>query len=1317
MELNHLSASYPLSPLQQGILFHHLYAPQSGVYIELVIRLHENLNVPAFERAWQAIVERHTVLRTSFEWVGLDQPRQKVHKRVNLLLAQQDWRGLTVQAQEDRLAFYLQTDRQRGFELTEAPLMRLALFRLGDTDYQCVWTFHHILLDGRSLPVILSELFAFYKAFCHKQSLHLESPRPYQDYIDWWQQQDPAQVENFWRNRLKGFTRPTPLTVDRLFENGVEAPTGYATQEIRLAETTTSALQALAQQHQLTFNTLLQGAWALLLSRYSRETEVVFGATRACRRSTIDGAEAMVGLFINTLPLRIQVFGDMLLLPWLKELRAQNLALREAGREHTPLVKVQEWSDIPRGLPLFESLLVFENYDLNTTLRAQGGAWANRQFRLLEQTTYPLTLNGYLDAELRLKISYAKHRFDDQTIGRMLDHLQTLLESMATNPAQKLAALPILTETERQQLPGARNDALVSYPASLCLHQRFELQASFTPEAIALVFGEVCLTYRELNQRANQVAHYLQTREVGPGTLVGLCLERSLEMVIAILGVLKAGGAYLPLDLVYPRDRLAFILQDADTSIIVTESHLLEKLPPLQTPLICLDTVGAAIAQESQANPVSRVTADHLAYVIYTSGSTGQPKGTLISHRHVGRLFEATHGWFNFGKKDVWTLFHSYAFDFSVWELWGALLYGGRLVIVPYWVSRSPEEFYHLLASEQVTVLNQTPSAFWQLVQLEERLGSSQNLALRLIIFGGEALELAKLKPWFERHGDQMPQLVNMYGITETSVHVTYRPVTAADATRGRRSLIGGPIPDLQLYLLDSSLQPVPVGVPGELYVGGAGLAYGYLNRPELTAERFIPHPFSRQPGARLYKSGDLARYLPNGDIEYLGRIDHQVKVRGFRIELGEIETVLTQHPAVREAVVLIREDNSAGKQLVAYLIPHHPPIPPAPELHRFLKQKLPDYMLPAAFVALESFPLTPNGKIDHQALPVSDLSSLEEEKGFVPPRDALEAQLIKIWEEVLGRQPVSIKSNFFEVGGHSLLAVRVLAQMEKIFGQNLPLAAFFQTPTVEQLANAIRKNQTGAVTSPSSLVALQPAGSKPPFFCVPGNLGNVFVDLGDLARHLGPDQPFYGLQDGPHNPSRIEAVAAYYLSEIRSVQPEGPYLLGGVCWGGIVAFEIAQQLQTQGQRVALLVLIEPAPPPFHKIPLYFNILKFLAFRMTSRFGYHSQNLLQYDLFENRAYLGLKTKLVANMAAVAHYKIQPFPGRITLLLAQESSTNVSCDPRLNWQKLTGGGLKIYTIPGSHDTITRDHNATPDEYQLKVLAEYLRGCLETAMLKQ
>jgi amino acid adenylation domain-containing protein len=1324
MELNDIEESYLLSPMQQGMLFHSLYAPQSGVDIEqMVMGLRETLDISAFTRAWQRVVEWHPALRTSFRWDGLSEPVQEVHRQVRLSLTQQDWCGLSAHEQGSRLEAYLCPDRQRGFDLSQAPLMRLALFRLGEADYRCLWTFHHILLDGRSLPIVLREVFAFYDAFRRGQDLQLEQPRPYRDHIAWLQQQDTPSAEGFWRPALEGFTAPTPLVVDRLLGNAPGLEEGHGEQELRLSEATTAALESFAQGHQLRLNTLIQAAWALLLSRYGGEEDVLFGVTRACRRSSVEGAESMVGLFINTLPFRVRVPHGMPVLPWLKELRAQHLALRDY--EHTPLVNIQEWSELPGGTPLFDSILVFENYLLNSVLQAQGGSWQNRDFRLLEQTNYPLTVTGYRDRHLLLKIAYDKRRFDGGTITRMLGHLETLLVSMIAGPDRQLSALPLLTETERHQVLVGWNGSGTGWPqgSEQPIHQLFEAQAKRTPEAVAVVFPtpdlpdqagqgqDERLTYRELNLRANQVAHYLRALGVGPETLVGICLERSPETVVAILGVLKAGGAYVPLDPAYPKERLAFIMEDSQCPVLLTESRLLQNLPASMARVVCLDTDRNAMDRESAENLASGVTADNLAYVIYTSGSTGKPKGVLITHHNVVRLFEATHPWFHFDHRDVWTLFHSYAFDFSVWEMWGALLYGGQLVVVPYWVSRSPHAFYNLLRTQRVTVLNQTPSAFRQLIRAEEEVGVAGDLALRLVIFGGEALELNSLKPWFERHGDALPQLVNMYGITETTVHVTYRPLTRADLNQAPGSVIGRPIPDLQVYLLDQHLQPVAIGVPGELYVGGAGLTRGYLNRPELTAERFVPHRFSDQPGACLYRSGDLARYLPTGDIEYLGRIDHQIKLRGFRIELGEIEAVLCQHPAVRESLVLAREGASGEKQLVAYVVPDQKQGPRASQLRTFLSSQLPDYMIPSAVVTLENLPLTPNGKVDRGALPPPEMVRPELEKGFAAPRDSLELQLAKVWEQVLGLQPIGIKDNFFELGGHSLLAVRLITQMKRVFGRDLPVSSLFQAPTVEQLADVLR--QAGWSSPCSSLVPILPHGSNPPLFFLPGNLGNVFLDLGDLALYLGPGQPVYGLQDGVQNPSQIHALAAHYIDEIRTVQPEGPYLLAGICSGGVIAFEMAQQLRARDQEVILLALVEPPPPArpgLHRhMAGIFSILRMVA----QRFTHHARLFLHNSSDERGTYARLKAKVISNMWAVARYVPRPYSGHISLFLAEDPSEPTSYDPRMNWQGIATGGLEVHIIPGSHDAITRTGVAR-SESQAQALAQTLRTCIERAL---
>jgi len=611
----------------------------------------------------------------------------------------------------------------------------------------------------------------------------------------------------------------------------------------------------------------------------------------------------------------------------------------------------------------------------------------------------------------------------------------------------------------------------ISFPKEQTIHELFERQAAATPDAVAISFEDERLTYRELNARANRLAHHLRGLGVGPETCVGILVERSLEMVVAILGVLKAGGCYLPLDPAYPPERLSFMLEDARAPLLLTEEALFARVPECRVRVVCLDRDRKTIASESAENLPRVATPSNLAYVIYTSGSTGQPKGVAISHANVARLFEATHGWFDFDGRDVWTLFHSCAFDFSVWELWGALLYGGRMVIVPFSVSRDPAAFYELLRRERVTVLNQTPSAFRQLNQAEgslpERNGGAQaELSLRLLIFGGEALELQSLRPWFERHGDERPRLVNMYGITETTVHVTYRPITTDDLNAGRGSVIGRAIPDLQVYVLDDDLRPVPAGLQGELYVGGAGLARGYLNRPDLTAERFRPDPFGGEPGARLYRTGDLARLVPGGDLEYLGRADDQVKVRGFRIELGEVNAALAQHPSVRESIVLARKDVPGEKRLVAYSVCDEEARPTSGDLREFLKDKLPEHMIPSAFVFLEALPLTPNGKVDRKLLPAPNWAAPELEGVFVAPRTKVERALAEVWAEALGVRQVGIDDNYFALGGDSIRSIRVRAGA-LARGLDFSLQQLFQHPTIRELAEQVSVAETRHDTPP----------------------------------------------------------------------------------------------------------------------------------------------------------------------------------------------------------------------------------------------------------
>jgi amino acid adenylation domain-containing protein len=587
--------------------------------------------------------------------------------------------------------------------------------------------------------------------------------------------------------------------------------------------------------------------------------------------------------------------------------------------------------------------------------------------------------------------------------------------------------------------------------SSGCIHEIFEAQADRTPDALAVVLGSRRLTYRELDQRANQLAHFLRNEGVRPDVLVGICVDRSVELVVGLLGILKAGGTYVPIDPQYPRERRAFMLQDSNSPIILTEKALAHDLVVPNTKMVLLDADWPTISREPATNPRVAVRPEHLAYVIYTSGSTGTPKGTLISHHNVVRLFAATQPWFGFTERDVWTLFHSCAFDFSVWELWGALFHGGRLVVVPFDVSRTPETFYRLLCDEGVTVLNQTPSAFRQLIRAEEQAAPRGDLGLRYVIFGGEALDLKSLKPWFDRHGDARPRLVNMYGITETTVHVTYRPLSVADLDAA--SVIGVPIPDLQLYLLDEERRPVPSGEPGEIYVGGAGVARGYLNRPELTTQKFIPDPFAADAGMRLYRSGDLGRHLPNGDLEYLGRIDQQVKIRGFRIELGEIAATLNLDPGIRESVVVMTEITPGDKALAAYVVKRPDADVQVPALRHMLRQRLPEYMIPAAFVFLDSLPLTVNGKLDVKALPAVDLEPSAAMIAAPEEGTSLERDIAGIWREVLQIRNPGLDQNFFDVGGTSIHVADVHSRLQKLLHQQFSITELFAHSTIRALA------------------------------------------------------------------------------------------------------------------------------------------------------------------------------------------------------------------------------------------------------------------------
>ncbi len=1314
--------TYPLSHLQQGMLFHSLYAKRTGVDIEQIIcECHESINLEAFQKAWQRILARHQVLKTSFQWQNQDEPEQVIHPVVNFLIEEKDWRVTATNGQlQQQLQAYLESDRQQGFELDQPPLMRAKLFRIGESDYWFIWTFHHALLDGRSLTIVLQEFFTFYEAFCLGEDRQLNDPEPYKNYINWLQTYQPPGLEEFWRNLLQGFTSPTPLmgttTPDRIVE---KIPGQY---KIEIASQVITALETIAKQKKLTLNTFLLGAWAILLSRYSGETEVLFGATRNCRKSSFPETEKMVGLLINTVPVRVSVLPDAELLPWLEQLRSMWVKYREY--EHTPIIKIQEWSNIPFGTPLFESLVIFENYSLNSRLRSLGGNWEKREFKLLEMNNYPLCLYAEQDEiapqvfSLGLKLEYDQNRFNPEAIARMGGHLKTLLESMVVVTSQ-LKDLPILTEPERHQLLTLWNNTQTDYPTDLCLYQLIEAQVEKSPDAIAYSFENQQLSYRELNQKANQLAHYLRTLGVGPDVLVGISVERSPDEILGMLGILKAGGAYVPLDPAFPTDRLALIAEDAQLSVILTQKNLLNILPKATAKIVCLDQEWQNISTSSTENLANQTTSDHLAYVLYTSGSTGKPKGVQIPHRAVVNFLISMKEEPGFTSSDILLSVTTLSFDISVLEHYLPLIVGGRIERASRKVATDGIRLQELMVKSGATVLQATP-ATWRLL-LEAEWKGNQQLK---ILCGGEPMSPDLAQKLIERVGS----VWNMYGPTETTVWSTIYQVKQVNRTIP----IGRPIANTEIYILDPSGQPVPIGISGELHIGGASVARGYLHRPELNAEKFIPNPFSTKLGDRIYKTGDLAKYLPNGEIECLGRIDFQVKIRGFRIELGEIESVLAKYPGVWQNAVTVREDIPGDKRLVAYIVPDPEQTPVVNDMKQVLKEKLPDYMVPSIFVFLESLPLTPNRKVDRRALPAPS-GERQEESIFVAPSTELECQLAKIWEQILNIHPISIKDNFFELGGHSLLALRLFTQIEKVFGKNLPLATLLQAGTIEQLANIISTEEWSA--SWQSLVPIQTKGAKIPLFCIHPMGGNI-LDYKNLVPYLGEEQPVYGLQakglDGHSYPQNsFEEMATDYIKEMFTVQSEGPFLLIGHSSGGTIAFEIAQQLISQGHQVILVGLLDTYSP----ISIQMGRPKLLS--KLQIFGYNLVNLPpqeklmyiyeristflkpKYQKLMEKYYYG-KAELApwympehirrvqqAALAGQRKYKPQVYPGQITLFRVKEKQSWAHDLPNLGWDGLATGGIDIQDIPGTHlDLFAEPH--------IKILAAKLKSCIDKAV---
>ncbi|WP_460146297.1 amino acid adenylation domain-containing protein [Pseudomonas sp. H3_H08] len=1017
----------------------------AAYHVPTALRLRGALDLPALQRSFDALLARHDVLRTVF--VDSPQgPQQVVQARLSLAIEPEA-------ADEAALKALIDDEICGLFDLQQGPLLRVKLLQLAADDHVLVLTQHHIICDGASARIMVNDLVQLYAAHRSGHAPTLAPlPIQYADYAIWQRKwMEAGELERqlaYWTERLGDGGEVLPLPTDR--PRPARQSHHGARLDLRFDAGLTQGLKHLAQREASTLFMVLLASFQALLHRYSGQSDIRVGVPVANRNRP--ETEGLIGFFVNTQVLNAQVRGDLPFAQLLAQVKQASLgAQAHQDLPFEQLVQALAPQRQASHSPLFQVMFNHQSGGTAQALQLPG-----LQVESLDWSShtaqFDLTLDTHeTDGELAASLSYATDLFDASTVQRMAEHWQNLLHGIVATPRQRIGELPLLTAAEQKQHIAQWNPAPRSFPGEACLHQRIAEQARLRPGAVALRFNAQTLTYGELNAQANRRAHQLIAHGVGPDVLVGLAAERGFDMLVGLLAILKAGGAYVPLDPTYPQDRLAYMMQDSGIRLLLTQAALVDLLPvPDGVQTLLLDADVSAFAD---SDPHVAMDATNLAYVIYTSGSTGNPKGTLLPHHNVLRLFEATAPWFNFGAADVWSLFHSYAFDFSVWEIFGALLHGGELLIVPYDISRSPQQFHELLCDAGVTVLNQTPSAFKQL--MHEACADDRANALRYVVFGGEALDVKSLRPWFERFGDAAPQLINMYGITETTVHVTYRPLSLADLEQEASSPIGEPIADLSWYLLDGDLNPVPKGCIGELYVGRAGLARGYLNRGDLTALRFIPDPFG-DSGARLYRTGDLAQYRSDGVIEYVGRIDHQVKIRGFRIELGEIEARLNALAAVREALVLA-QDGPSGQQLVGYVIPAQVGEDEAglrEQIKTQLKAELPDYMVPTHLLFLEQWPLTANGKLDRKALPTADASQVQQ--AYVAPRSELEQQIAAIWQDVLKVERVGLSDNFFELGGHSLLATQMVSRIRQALGLNLQLRQLFENASLEACVAAL---------------------------------------------------------------------------------------------------------------------------------------------------------------------------------------------------------------------------------------------------------------------
>ena len=1313
-----------LTSMQQRLWYLDQLEPNTAVYnIPAAFQLSGRLNLDALKNSLNEIVRRHEILRTSYQLE--DEIPVQIIAPVSLIdLPIIDLQEHSHNNQQAELENRLCAEAKRSFNISAGPVTRWSLFKLSEEEHVFFFMAHHIAFDGWSSRVFLSELTELYAAYC------ADSPSPlpelsiqYADYAfwhrQWLQREELTKQVSYWRDNLSGELPILGMPTDypRPALQSIQGSMEKLHVDLSLVE----RLSSVGHSENATLFMVLLTAFKVLLHRYTGQDDLIVGSPIANRTNT--QTHGLIGLFANILVLRTKLEGAPTFRSLLQQIR--DMCLEAFDNPDIPFERLVEELNPERDMsitPVFQVLFAFQ---------ADPGHPKEMSGITITPVDVPLSVArtdlslwiDQTDKGLNLGLEYCTDLFNRDTIARLLQNFKILLEDIIVDPDKNIEKLALLSETEQVTLLRDWNATDAVYPKAKCLHQLIEDQGDRTPEKVAVVFGQEQISYKELNERSNQIAHFLCDVGVGPDTFVGICTERSSEMLIGVLGILKAGGAYLPLDPDYPAERLSHMLEDSGAPVVLTQSSLKQMLPVRENvKTICLDDDKKAIAQYSSATPTVENRPENLSYIIYTSGSTGKPKGVQVPHRAVVNFLNSMSREPGFTENDVLLAVTTLSFDIHVLEIFLPLIVGARVVIASREMSSDGDLLLKALNESQATVMQATPST-WRLL-LAAGWEGSPNLK---ILCGGEAFPRDLPKKLLPRAGS----VWNMYGPTETTVWSSCYRITDGDTP----ILIGRPIDNTQVYILDRHMQPVPIGVTGELYIGGDGVTQGYLHRPELTKKQFVPDPFRSDHGARFYKTGDLTRFRPDGHLEWLSRMDTQVKVRGFRIELGEIESVLSAHPSVDKCAAAVREDQPGDVRLVGYIVVKDGEEARASDLRSHLRSQLPDYMVPQHFIELEELPLTPAGKVDRKHLPVPDQALSHGTDGFVAPRDPLELQLTKLWEKTIGSSPISVTDNFFDIGGHSLLAVRLFSSIEKMTGTKLPLALLYQAPTIEQLSVFLKEKNWH--TAWSTLVPIRSGGSKPPMFLIHGAGGNVLL-YRQLGRHLGHDQPVYGLQakglDGKGDlNTRIEEMAVCYLEQIISKQPAGPYFLGGYCVGGTIAFEIAQQLHNMGKKVGLVAMLESYNEhafsvhssktiriankllnvifhfqnmmhPLNNAKMKFIIEKFRVeierVRINIMVGFTKVGaIFNVNVMPNYPHLRITD---INDEAQLNYVPKPYKGRITVFRPKKNFIGYD-DYECGWGGMASEGIDVHEIPA----YPRGMLVEPF---VKILADELEQCI-------